>query len=91
MIPSNVLDAFADAIAARVIEQMSAAEPRNTVPQARLMDVAAAAEYLGVTEHSIRHQITKGQLPVVRRGSRVFVDRLDLDRQIDEQKESAVQ
>jgi hypothetical protein len=43
---------------------------------------------MSVTAHSIRHQIKKGQLPVVRRGSRVFVDRCDLDRQIDAAKET---
>jgi hypothetical protein len=30
-------------------------------------------------------------LPVVRRGSRVFVDRRDLDRQIDQNKETTLQ
>jgi excisionase family DNA binding protein len=51
-----------------------------------LLDVHAAARYLGVTEHSIRHQIRTGQLPLIRRGRRIFLDRKDLDRIIEQSK-----
>ena len=85
---SHLLDDLADRVVAKMTFDRIQKSPEAA---ARLFDVSAAAQYLSVTEHSIRHQIKKGQLPVVRRGSRVFVDRRDLDRQIDQNKETTLQ
>jgi excisionase family DNA binding protein len=82
---SHLLDDLADRVVAKMTFDRIQQSPESA---ARLLDVPAAAQYLSVTEHSVRHQIKKGQLPVVRRGSRVFIDRRDLDRQIDADKET---
>jgi excisionase family DNA binding protein len=86
---SHLLDDLAARVVAKMVYDRIQQSPETSA--ARLLDVRSAAEYLSVTEHSIRHQIAKGQLPVVRRGSRVFVDRRDLDRQIDQSKATAIQ
>ena len=45
----------------------------------RLLDVKGAALYLSVSAWTIRQRIGLGQLPVVRIGRRVLLDRSDLD------------
>jgi hypothetical protein len=85
----NILSNLLDDLAGRVVAKMAFDRiQKSPEAAARLFDVPAAAQYMSITAHSIRHQIKKGQLPVVRRGSRVFVDRCDLDRQIDAAKET---
>lgn len=79
----GLIDAFADAVAGRIAD-------RRTVPGPRLLSVAQAAEYLGRTLDAVKHLIAEGSLPVVRSDRRVFLDRLDLDRWIEEQKEQAI-
>ena len=45
------LDALADAIAERVFQRLTAAQERN---RSRLLDVPAAAEYIGRTPTALR-------------------------------------
>ncbi|MGA2594754.1 MAG: helix-turn-helix domain-containing protein [Bryobacteraceae bacterium] len=70
------LDALADAIAERVFQRLTAAQERN---KSRLLDVPAAAEYIGRTPSALRHLIAKKAIPCVRRDGRVQLDRQDLD------------
>jgi len=74
------LDALADAIAARVATQLSKSE------EPRLMTVDRAAEYIGRSPKALRHLIANGALPAVREGTRVHLDRADLDRWIELRK-----
>jgi excisionase family DNA binding protein len=52
----------------------------------RLLSVKAAADYLGVSSWTIRERMGGGQLPAVRIGRRVLLDRTDLDRWIEMNK-----
>jgi excisionase family DNA binding protein len=74
------LDALADAIAERVCQRLTAVLERN---KGRLLDVAAAAEYIGRTPSALRHLIAKGTIPCVRRDGRVQLDRQDLDNWLE--------
>jgi len=74
------LDAFADAIAERVFRRLSAALERN---KSRLLDVPAAAKYIGRSPSAVRHLIAKGTIPCVRRDGRVQLDRKDLDNWLE--------
>jgi len=74
------LDAFADAIAERVVQRLTAAQERN---KTRLLDVAAAAEYIGRSPSALRRLIARGAIPCVRRDGRVQVDRQDLDNWLE--------
>lgn len=51
--------------------------------RARLLDCAAAGEYLSVSPATVRAWIRQGRLPCVRLGRRVLLDRRALDRLID--------
>ncbi|HXB74298.1 MAG TPA: helix-turn-helix domain-containing protein [Candidatus Acidoferrales bacterium] len=51
-----------------------------------LLTPRQAGEYLGRTESAIRQLIFRKELPVVRIGRNVRLDRHDLDRIIDEFK-----
>jgi excisionase family DNA binding protein len=74
------LDALADAIAARVVAQLNqSAEPR-------LMSVNEAARYIGRSPKALRHLIANGTIPCIRDGSRVHLDRTDLDGWIEMRK-----
>ena len=52
----------------------------------RLLSVVQAAEYLGVSAWHVRRLVWGGDLPAVRMGRLVRLDRIDLDKFIDEQK-----
>ena len=54
------LDALADAIAERVFQRLTAAQERN---KSRLLDVPAAADYIGRSPSALRHLIAKGTVP----------------------------
>ena len=74
------LDALADAIAERVLARLHQAD------QPRLLSVDEAAAYIGRTGKALRHMIASGAIPSVREGSRVHLDRADLDRWIEMRK-----
>ena len=74
------LDALADAIAERVLARLHSAE------DPRLLSVNEAAAYIGRTPKALRHMIASGAIPAVREGSRVHLDRADLDRWVDMRK-----
>ena len=52
----------------------------------RLLRVQDAAKYLGSTVHFIRSQVWLDQLPHLRLGKRILIDRADLDTLIERQK-----
>lgn len=51
--------------------------------EARLLTVKEAAQYLARSEQAIRHLVFQRDLPVVRSGRNVRLDRRDLDRWIE--------
>ena len=55
-------------------------------PESRLLSVVEAAAYLGVSAWHVRRLVWGGDLPAVRMGRLVRLDRIDLDKFIDEQK-----
>jgi excisionase family DNA binding protein len=77
---NTALDALADAIAARVAKQLSRSD------QPRLMTVPEAATYIGRTTKALRHMIADGTIAAVRQGSRIHLDRSDLDQWINLRK-----
>ena len=74
------LDALADAITERVLARLHQAD------QPRLLSVDQAATYIGRTGKALRHMIAAGAIPAVREGSRIHLDRADLDRWIEMRK-----
>jgi excisionase family DNA binding protein len=74
------LDVLADAIAARVTAQL------NKSQESRLLSVNEAAGYIGRTPKAVRHMIASGTIPAVRGGSRVHLDRADLDQWVEMRK-----
>ncbi len=54
--------------------------------QPALLNVKEAAIYLGRSEQSVQHLIFARELPVVRVGRRVHLDRRDLDGWIEKNK-----
>jgi excisionase family DNA binding protein len=71
-------------IAIRIIPQIREAGNGRVFP--RLMTIKQAAEYTGRSVSSINHLVYRRQIPVVRVGRRVHIDRNDLDRWIESNK-----
>jgi len=59
---------------------------KNPVPK-RLYTIDEAAIYLGRTPNAVRHMLACGYLSYVRMGKkRIFLDKADMDRLIEESK-----
>jgi excisionase family DNA binding protein len=90
MASNSTLDTMVNAIAEQVMAKVKAAlspllESAPRV-QPALLNVKEAAIYLGRTEQSIQHLIFERELPVVRVGRRVHLDRKDLEAWIEKNK-----
>ena len=83
------LDILVKAIAEKVLSSVNAELCRfNELPrvQPALFTVKEAAIYVGRSEQSVQHLIFQRELPVVRIGRRVHLDRRDLDGWIEKNK-----
>ena len=69
-----MIEAIADAVALR-LERMAGMRQR-------LLDIHQAAEYLGMSEHALRHKASV-DVPCTRIDGKLRFDRRDLDRYID--------
>jgi excisionase family DNA binding protein len=76
--------ALATEIAGMVKAQLEQLVSHDVQPV--LLTVKQAAVYLGRSEQSIQHLIFQKDLPVVRVGRRVHLDRRDLDAWIEKNK-----
>ena len=79
-----LLKAVAEEVAAMLRPEL--ARFVTPVIQPALLSVKQAAVYLGRSEQSIQHLIFQKELPVVRVGRRVHLDRRDLDAFIEKNK-----
>ncbi|MBY0504441.1 MAG: helix-turn-helix domain-containing protein [Bryobacteraceae bacterium] len=80
------LDPLVDAIAERVAARVRAELSARTAVVPVLLNVKDAGVYLGRTEQAVQHLIFQKELPVVRVGRRVHLDRRDLDAWIEKNK-----
>jgi hypothetical protein len=80
----RLLEMLAEKLATKLSQ-----EPSRLYP--RLMTLEQAAVYVGRTPEAIQQLVGSGKVPTVRADRRVFVDRLDLDRWIDDNKTGWVQ
>ena len=84
MFDEQFVAALATAIAARINPQI---QRHNGAAVNRLLSVKEAATYIGRTEQALQHLIHQREIVVVRKGRRVHLDRSDLDRWIEANKE----
>ncbi len=79
--------AIAAEVAAKVKSEITAqVEQIVCRVQPALLNVKEAAVYLGRSEQAVQHLIFERELPVVRVGRRVHLDRRDLDSWIEKNK-----
>jgi excisionase family DNA binding protein len=82
-----LMDAIAEEVAAKVKSEIATHVQHLAVRvQPALLNVKEAAIYLGRSEQSVQHLIFEKELPVVRVGRRVHLDRRDLDAWIEKNK-----
>jgi excisionase family DNA binding protein len=74
------------AVAEQVASMLKGQLARPAEIQPVLLTVKQTAVYLGRSEQSIQHLIFHRELPVVRVGRRVHLDRRDLDLWIEKNK-----
>jgi excisionase family DNA binding protein len=75
----RLLELLAEKLAAKLSH-----EPSHFYP--RLMTLDQAAVYLGWTREGVQHLVNSEKVPTVRTDRRVFLDRLDLDKWISDNK-----
>ena len=85
---ANFADALIEAIVDGVVKRLAGVQSPSSSP--RLLTVEAAAQYLSRTMNGVRHLIHEDKVPVVKLDARVFLDVRDLDRVIEESKETAL-
>ena len=85
----TTFDGLAKALATEIAERLKMDIARLAVAsvQPALLTVKEAGIYLGRSEQAIQHLIFERQLPVVRVGRRVHLDRRDLDGFIEKNKD----
>jgi excisionase family DNA binding protein len=82
-----LVSAIAEEVAAKVKSEIACHVQHLAVKvQPALLNVKEAAVYLGRSEQSVQHLIFEKELPVVRVGRRVHLDRRDLDTWIERNK-----
>ena len=62
----------------------------NVLPAPRLLDYKAAGAYLSLSYWSLRELVLNGEIPCVRFGKKILIDRQDLDAWIEANKETGV-
>ncbi len=62
----------------------------NGLPAPRLLDYKAAGVYLSLSYWSLRELILNGEIPHLRFGKKILIDRQDLDAWIEQRKEVGV-
>jgi hypothetical protein len=75
----RLMEILAEKLATRLTQ-----EPARLYP--RLLTIEQASLYLGRTPEAMQHLVASGKVPTVRADRRVFLDRNDLDRWIDDNK-----
>jgi excisionase family DNA binding protein len=91
MLTDSTLDVLVSAIAERVVAKVKCALTQDSTHATSrvdpvLLNVKEAAIYLGRSKQSVQHLIFQRELPVVRVGRRVHLDRRDLDAWIERNK-----
>jgi len=71
------------------LQDRTMVEHTNVLPP-RLLDYQSASHYLSLSYWSVRTLVTNGEVPHVRFGKRILIDREDLDIWIDQHKEVGV-
>jgi excisionase family DNA binding protein len=64
-------------------------KPELVAPEARLLDIPRAAQYLSTSSWAIRTLAWEHRVPFVRLGKKVLFDRRDLDAYVDALKAAA--
>jgi excisionase family DNA binding protein len=83
MFDQQFLDRLADAIADRLLVKLTAERTGIHAVPPRLMDVAAAAVYLGRSVGAVEQLVKRGRIPTVRIDTKIQIDRRALDRLIE--------
>lgn len=68
----------------------SATDTKSGVLQSRLLSYEAASHYLSLSYWSVRDLVLKGEVPHIKFGKRILIDRDDLDEWIESRKEIGV-
>jgi excisionase family DNA binding protein len=76
----DTLELLAVFVAERVEELLARRDAER-----RWLSVAAAADYLGMSEKAIRRRVERGTIAYTRHGSRILIDRRALDEELAKQ------
>lgn len=63
--------------------------PTKEKIEPRWLDVKQAGVYMCKSPGAVRKKLSRGQLPYVQDGRRILIDRLDIDRMLEQRKTEA--
>lgn len=75
--------AFIDAVADAVVERIFSRIPAADFGGKRLLNIREAASFLGRTPDAVYQMVHRGQLPAVKNGRRVHIERAELEAWIE--------
>ena len=91
MSAADALKPFVDMLADAVAQRLQAAgQGQAGAIRPRLLDPQSAGKYLGRSARAVLRLIHEGKLPSVRIDNKNFLDIRDLDRIIEESKDTAL-
>jgi excisionase family DNA binding protein len=85
-----LLDELAERVAEKLRPEITAAKANGKGPPPRLLTIEQAALYIGRSKEAMQHMIADGKIPTVRADRRIFIDRQDLDRWIEQHKQAGL-
>jgi hypothetical protein len=82
----NDLNRLADRVIEKMASRLAGTQPAEPADSGgpRLMNVAAAAVYMGRSTSAIQHLVKRGSLPVVKLDNKIQIDKRALDKLIAE-------
>lgn len=82
---TDLLDTFAALVASKITANLRNLPAQTSV---KLYTISQVAEMLNRSKSSVQHLIAKGDLPAVRIGRRVQVEKDELERWIEQNRET---
>jgi excisionase family DNA binding protein len=81
--PEKLISSISERVTANILKAVRNEQPPTDQPE-QLLTIQAAAEFLSLTVPTMYSKVSKGELPVMKRGKRLYFSRTELMEYIKE-------
>lgn len=81
--PETLISSISERVTANILKAVRNEQPTTDQPE-QLLTIQEAAEFLSLTVPTIYSKVSKGELPVMKRGKRLYFSRTELMEYIKE-------